>query len=264
MDPLVPFALPRKGLSRGISIFDGRAVTRIAFAQLLNDVCLARSRLERAGLKLGACVGLLGENCYEWIVYDLAVLSLGCIVVSFPIDEFAAKSAEELATAYDLSLLLMTRKAGMRPDLSWAITINEAGSSPAAVRPDASKQGLLQRLRGTDACSVIFSSGTSGQLKALLLSRAGVDATIDAFANDWQMTPDDGILVALPLSVFQQRLMVYAALRKDTEILLTDSANLFRSFKVLRPTIVLGPPALFEAIENRFHALPPLRRRAIL
>jgi hypothetical protein len=41
-------------------------------------------------------------------------------------------------------------------------------------------------LHGTDCCTVIFSSGTSGKLKALLLSRAGIDSTIDAFVNDWE------------------------------------------------------------------------------
>jgi long-subunit acyl-CoA synthetase (AMP-forming) len=137
------------------------------------------------------------------------------------------------------------------------------GPPATALRPITN--GTLQRrLRGTDVCTVIFSSGTSGQIKALLLSRAGVDATIDALAKDWELGDDDGILVALPLSIFQQRLMIYAALRKGTQILLTDPANLFRSFKVLRPTVVLGPPALVETAESRFLALPPRRRRVLL
>jgi long-subunit acyl-CoA synthetase (AMP-forming) len=258
-----PFAVPRKELTNGISIFNGRTVRRILFSQLVEDVTRTRQQLEEAGLTPGLCVGLMGENCYEWIVHDLAVLSLGCISVCFPVDEFVGKSAEELVEDYDLSLLLVTAKVGKRPDLSWVIVMNAGSNSTAAVNPIAQQAGLSHRIHGTDVCSVIFSSGTSGQLKALLLSRAGVDATIDVLANDWQMDVEDGILVALPLSIFQQRLMVYAALRKDAEILLTDSTNLFRSFKVLRPTIVLGPPALFEVIESRFYALPPLRRRVM-
>jgi long-chain acyl-CoA synthetase len=262
-DLLVPFSVPPEELTGCISVFDGRAVKRIPFAQLVADVTRARSRLEQAGLTALSCVGIIGENCYEWIVHDLAVLSLGCISICFPIDEFAAQSAEKLAEGYDLSLLLVTQKVGMRPDLPWVVVMNASSVSTAIVRPLTQERGLRKRMLGTDACTVIFSSGTSGQLKALLLSRAGVDATIDALANDWQMGSNDRILVALPLSIFQQRLMVYAALRKDTEILLTDSANLFRSFKVMRPTIVLGPPALFEAIENRFSALPSLQGRAL-
>ncbi|MCY1079440.1 AMP-binding protein [Archangium lansingense] len=259
----VPFSAPSRELRGSITTFDGRTVARIPFAQLADDVARARERLVRTGLEPGACVGVLGENCYEWMVYDLALLSLGCLSVCFPVDEFATKSEEELAEGYDLSLLLVTRKVGNRGGHAWVMVMNAPETPAATVRPPTDN-GLRRRVRGTDACTVIFSSGTSGRLKALLLSRAGVDVTVDALANDWELTRGDGILVALPLSIFQQRVMIFAALRKDTDILLTDSVNLFRSFKALRPTIVLGPPALFEAIEKRFLALPELRRRALL
>lgn len=258
----VPFSIPPERLRSGITLFDGRTTTRVPFAQLREDVLRARERLRGLGLEPGACVGLLGENCYAWVVYDLAVLSLECIVVAFP-EAMGTTSAEALADAHELSLLLVTRGAKREPELAWVIAIDEDAAPGARVRAPGEERGLRRRLRGTDACTVIFSSGTSGQLKALLLSGAGVDVTIDVLARDWQLGPDDGILVALPLSIFQQRLMVYAALRSDTEILLTDSRNLFRSFKALRPTFVLGPPALFETLENRFHAGPADLRAAV-
>ena len=121
LDSLVPFAVPRKELTSGISIFDGRTVTRILYTQLVEDVTRTRKQLQEAGLKAGSCVGLVGENCYEWIVHDLAVLSLGCILVCFPTDEFAEKSAEDLAQDYDLSLLLVTAKVGGHTDLPWVV-----------------------------------------------------------------------------------------------------------------------------------------------
>jgi long-chain acyl-CoA synthetase len=259
---LPPFTVSSRELTGGICIFDGRTVARIPFLQLHEDILQARRRLEGAGIEQGMCVGIVGENCYEWIVYDLALCSLDVIPVCFPKDEFSARSAEELADEFDLSLLLVTKKGRYRTDLPWIIAMDvPTMNTAAAVRRNACEGKLLRRIRGTDVCTVIFSSGTSGQLKTLLLSRAGVDVTIDALANDWELGRADGILVALPLSIFQQRLMVYAALRKDTHILLTDPANLFRGFKALRPTVVLGPPALFETIENRFHSLPPVRRQ---
>jgi long-chain acyl-CoA synthetase len=258
----VPFGAVSPELRGRFSIFDGRRVKEIPFTRLAQDVARARDRLAAAGLARGACVGVLGENCYEWVVHDLAVMSLGCVAVCFPLDEFAGKSADELAQAHDLSLLLVTSKVGNAAGRPWVLVMNEPQAADPRVRPPTDGP-LRRRLRGTDACTVIFSSGTSGQLKALLLSRAGVEGPIAALANDWGMGAGDAILVALPLSIFQQRLMIYAALRTDTNILLTDSMNLLRSFKVLRPTIVLGPPALFEAIEKRFLALPRLRRRLL-
>jgi long-subunit acyl-CoA synthetase (AMP-forming) len=260
MDCQAPFTVFRDGLPGGITLYDGRAVKRIPFDRLRADVCQARERLTAAGLEAGMCVGIVGENCYEWVVHDLAVLSLGCIPVCFPADEFREQPAETLAEDYDLSMLLVTRKGHQRPDFPWVVVMDAEQTPEETIRLVGAGRGLRRRVADTDVCTVIFSSGTSGQLKALLLSRAGVDVTIDALASAWQMGPRDGILVALPLSIFQQRLMIYAALRTSTEILLTDSVNLFRSFKALRPTILLGPPALFEAVEKRFAALSALRR----
>src|SRR5262249_36416545 len=149
----------------------------------------------------------LGDNCYEWIVHDLALTSLGCLPVCFPVDDFAAKDPEEFGETYDLSLLLVTKKVGNRRGLPWVAVMDDPGAAPAHVRTPRGR-GLSARLQGTDVSTVIFSSGTSGQLKALLLSRPGVDDTIAALANDWRMGPGDSILVALPLSIFQQRIMV--------------------------------------------------------
>jgi long-subunit acyl-CoA synthetase (AMP-forming) len=137
----------------------------------------------------------------------------------------------------------------------WVMTMNGEGVASARRPPDGP---LRRRIAGTDVSTIIFSSGTSGQLKALLLSRAGVEMAVTSFAA-WDLAPGDGILVALPLSIFQQRLMIYAALRADCDILLSDSVNLFRSLKVLSPSVVLGPPALFETVEKRFDALPGWR-----
>lgn len=260
MSAAVPFAAPDPGRTGSIAIFDGRTVRRVAYRQVAADVAAARARLEQAGVEPGMCVGILGENCYEWMIHDLALLALGAVPVCFPIDEMASRTADDLADAYDLSLLLVTRKTGAgRGDVPWIVTI-DAEPAPAAVRP-AGDRGLRARIRGTDVCTVIFSSGTSGLLKALLLSRAGVEDTIEALAGDWALGPGDGLLVALPLSIFQQRLMIYASLRRDADILLTDSLNLFRSFKALQPTVVLGPPALFETVEKRFHAQPRRGRK---
>lgn len=258
----VPFRIPATNLTGSLFIFDGRHTKQIPYSQLIEDIQNARARLEKAGLKPNCCVGIMGENCYEWIVYDLAVMSMGCLLVCFPTDEFSEKNVEDLANNYDLSLLLLTKKMAKNYNLPWIVTINDGSSTVPCIRPVAvdKEDGLLHRVRKTDVCSIIFSSGTSGQLKCLLLSRKGIEVPIDAFANDWKLNQKDGVLVALPLSVFQQRLMVYACLRQDSNILFTDSANLFRSFKILEPSVILGPPALFESIERKFIALPALKR----
>jgi long-subunit acyl-CoA synthetase (AMP-forming) len=246
----VPSVAPGASLRGQLSIYERRSVRHVSYEQLAQDVEQALGRLRRAGVAPGACVGLMGENCYPWIVFDLALQALSCIPVCFPVDDFSRADFKALADAYDLSLLLVTQKIGDH-GLPWVVVIDDADTTPAR-RARAVEDGELLRIaRASDLCTVIFSSGTSGQLKALLLSRAGVDDVVDQLAGGWNIAPGDGVLVALPLSIFQQRILIYAALRKDADILFTDPASLFHSFKALRPSFVLAPPALFEAFENR-------------
>jgi long-chain acyl-CoA synthetase len=250
MTAAIPFAAPGEELRGKFSIFALRVVRNVPHAALVRDVRQAQQRLARAGVTARDRVGLIGENCYQWIVFDLALQSLDCHPVCFPVDEFATVAWDTLADTYGLSLLLVTKRFSGRARPPWVLAVDEEETEPAAVRK--TDDGLLARIaRTTDLCTIVFSSGTSGKLKALLLSRSGVDSVVDALVHEWAISPSDGVLVALPLSIFQQRILTYAALRADADVHFTDPANLFHSFKALRPTFVLAPPALFETIENR-------------
>jgi long-subunit acyl-CoA synthetase (AMP-forming) len=239
------------GLAGSVCAMEGSTVRRIPYAQLAADVDRARTRLLRAGLRGGECVGLAGENGYMWIVFDLALQSVGCIPVCFPPDLLEREGAEALARRYELSLLLVTQSLSKVQRHPWVIEIDAQSASEARARR-ASEGKLRRAAQGTDLCTVIFSSGTSGRLKALLLSRAGVDEAVRLLVDTWRMGPGDGVQVALPLSIFQQRILCYAALRADADVHLCQPAALFHSFKRLRPTFVLAPPAVFETMENRY------------
>lgn len=250
----IPFALPEQKLNGSLHFFDGRAVKLVSFSDLLEDVKSLRIELQEAGLKEEHHVGIRGVNCYEWVVYDLAVVSLGSKLVCFPEENFDDSDVDELADRFELSLLLVTENF-VREDWKnrdWIHSINSEKTSKINLCPSKVNGALKKRIEGSDTFTLVFSSGTSGELKCLLLSKEGVQAPIDQFADHWQLKQGDGVLVALPMSIFQQRLMVYACLRKDANILLTTSAQLFRSINVLKPSVILGPPALFETIEQRF------------
>lgn len=259
LEERVPFKLPENNLSGALHFFDGRSVKVVSYQELLNDVRNLRERLQALGLQKDHCVGIRATNCYEWVVFDLAVVSLGCIFVCFPEEGIDDTDIEALADKYELSLLFVTNdfmKESWK-DQRWIYGINNTNwDLELELRPTNQTGELKNRIEGTDTFTLVFSSGTSGELKCLLLSKYGVQAPIDQFADQWGLKKGEGVLVALPMSIFQQRLMVYACLRKDANILMTTSAQLFRSLKVLQPSIILGPPALFETIEQRFAGDP--------
>jgi long-subunit acyl-CoA synthetase (AMP-forming) len=261
-EDLIPFVIPTEKLTGHLHIFDGRKKVKISYVQLIEDVHKAKQTLQEAGLQPKDLVGIRGENCYEWIVYDIAVTALGCILVCFSEDDFDDQEMETLASHYELSLLLVTQKY-YQDDweaIPWVYRMNDTNPNPIQLRIQEGVGTLKKKMLETDTYSLVFSSGTSGELKCLLLSKKGVQAPINQFAEDWELRPGDGVLVALPMSIFQQRLMVYACLRKDANILFTSPPHIFRSIKVLKPSVILGPPALFETVEHRFKGRSNIQR----
>jgi long-chain acyl-CoA synthetase len=242
-----------------IITFEKGQVVRRTHDIVRADVVGACEKLRKWGVMAGMRVGIWACNCYEWIIYDIALLELRALSVAFT-DDFAGKSADELIEKYSLSLLLVpgSEKAHKNFRQAEAIAFIDAENEgiTAIDRP------LAQTDPEFEHTGLIFSSGSSGKLKGIKLNRKGIEASVDAFTSAAEPHPDDCLLLFLPISNFQQRLMYYSALWYGFDLIVTDPARLFRALKDLRPTLLIAPPMLYEAFETRFYNLPAWKRRA--
>jgi long-subunit acyl-CoA synthetase (AMP-forming) len=71
------------------------------------------------------------------------------------------------------------------------------------------------------------------------------------------------LLLFLPMSNFQQRMMYYAALWHGFELILADLPRLFVALRELRPTLLIAPPAFYEMVESQIENVPPVKRLAV-
>jgi long-subunit acyl-CoA synthetase (AMP-forming) len=236
----------------------GQVVTR-SFEIVQADIMAACARLKDWGVRPGMRVGIWAANCYEWIIYDVALLQLRAISVAFT-DDFAAMSVDELIDKYALSLLLIGLVDKARKDGTHfaAIAFLDAENRGiAAIEPPLPANDWEFENTG-----LVFSSGSSGKLKGLRLNRRGIEASVDAFTQAAGSRQDDRLLLFLPISNFQQRLMYYSALWYGFDLIVTDPSRLFRALKELHPTILIAPPMLYEAFETRFSNLPKWKQSA--
>jgi long-subunit acyl-CoA synthetase (AMP-forming) len=247
----------RKSENAILTFEKGQVVSR-SHQTVVADVSAACSRLKSWGVEQGMRVGILACNCYQWIIYDLALLELRVLCVAFT-DDFTGMNADEIIEKYSLSLLLIQASDhAHRNSPSGAVGLIDAENSEARV--------IIRPLPETDwefdATGIVFSSGSSGRVKGLTLSRRGIEASVDAFTKAAEPRPDDCLLLFLPISNFQQRMMYYAALWYGFNLIVTDPTRLFRALKDLHPTLLIAPPMLYEAFETRFYNLPAWKRRA--
>jgi long-chain acyl-CoA synthetase len=250
--------ISQRKYQNSVFTFEKGAIVKRSHENLLADIDAACRKLKDWGVQAGMRVGILSCNSYEWMVYDVALLELRVLSVAFT-DDFASTSSDQLIEKYALSLLLIQNSNAFHKN---------ARNSAAIAFLDADKTGITALRRGIppadwefENTGLVFSSGSSGRLKGLTLNRMGIEASVDAFTKLADPRPDDCLLLFLPISNFQQRLMYYSALWYGFDLIITDPTRLFRALKDLHPTILIAPPMLYEGVETRFCNLPKIKQR---
>lgn len=231
-------------------------------AALRSLIAAARGSLHAAGIKPGDRVVFIAPNSARWVALDLAILAEGAIAVPL----YTRQAPRELAT--------MIRDCD--PGLVIAIDqvlkdkLHEAGV-PAVTRFDEvfaaePRYAPLAPAAPADVVTLVYTSGTSGDAKGAMLTRANVDfmlpVTRDAIAammgsptGERREAGRDQVFHYLPFCFAGSRIVLWTCLLRGNEIrLCTDLDDLARQMKTAAPHYLLNVPALLDRIRSRVEA----------
>lgn len=224
-----------------VTTFKDGAYKKRYFPEVSRDVAAVIERLALAGIKPKMRIGLLAENCYEWLLFDLAICTHDCVSVAFPV-EYAQRGMETLSQEYGLNLMVTTTKL--------AGTSAQKGLLLLDGPKKENEQVLItQEQTRPDEHTYIFSTGTAGKSKGMIMSAEGIAALIQESLTFFNFQRGSRMLVFMPLSAFQQRLFAYVGFYQGMSVLLSKPAAAFRAIRDLSPTVLIGPPALYEALQ---------------
>jgi long-subunit acyl-CoA synthetase (AMP-forming) len=219
-----------------------------SYATLAADVDRASELLTGWGVSSGTRVGIYATNSYQWLVFDLALINLRAISVPFT-DDFAGMVDNDLLDRYHIGLLLLSANHGrFFPDRPRHVAFIDKVNANTQV---LSRQCPSEGDEG-DQLSLVFSSGSAGGLKGLVISREGAAETLPPIMDAVGVQPGDRMLLFLPMSNFQQRFLCYSALWYDFDIILTDHTQLFPAIAKLAPSILLAPPIFYQMVHADF------------
>jgi len=244
------------GKKGAIHTFERGRSASYSYPVLHSDVMRAGERLRAWGVKPGMRVGIYAPNSYHWLVYDLALIELSAISVPFT-DDFAGKVNQTLLDRYNIVLLLLAKKdARLFPQkpahVAFIDTDNDGIRALDLPLPDDADLA--------DQHSLVFSSGSAGGLKGLVISRRGVETTMPPVFEALGTHTGDRVMLFLPMSNFQQRNMCYSALWCDHDLIITDYTQLFAAMPALNPTILLAPPVLYQMLHAEYEKYPSWKK----
>jgi long-chain acyl-CoA synthetase len=225
-------------------------------AGILELVGRARAAMEQAGLQPGDRVALLGPNSTRWVAADLAVLAGGGIVVPLYDRQDPKELALMLRSAEPRLLLAATKELAAPVMAAWGegsgctVLDFEALFQPAPTTKDP------HRFAEGDTVAIIYTSGTSGEPKGVMLSRANVDYMIPQTMGRvarvvGEKSGPDRVFHFLPFCFAASRMMLWTQLSRPNPLMLsTDLANLVVEMAVAKPNYFLNVPAVLERIRS--------------
>lgn len=227
----------------------------------LHQAALARAaELADQGVQRGDRVFLLAWNSPEWVANFWACLHAGAVPVLANAWWSATEVASALAALQPALVLADAHAAGKVPAGwrcgSWALP----GTDGTAARPNVSAPGAARQRDEEETALIIFTSGTSGQPKAVVLSHRAVLARLHMTLHVTRKLPHqvdasarDVTLITGPLfHVGSMQGLLRAVIVGDTLVLLRGRFD---------------PAEVLECIErhrvNRWNAVPTMVSRLL-
>jgi long-chain acyl-CoA synthetase len=221
---------------------------------LLKQVRQASAFLASRGLRKGDRCALLANNSIEWIAMDLAIMAQGLIVVPL----YARQAPAELAAMIkDCSpVLVACGSAELRDGLA-----RELSDAPEMVLFDEvfafrEEKIAAADLADSDAVTIIYTSGTSGEAKGVILTAGNVGHMLGCTSErlDGLMggrAGQDGVFHYLPFCFAGSWIMLLTCLLRGSKLTLNmDLTKLAGQMREVAPDYFLNVPQLLERMRK--------------
>lgn len=224
------------------------------------------------GVRPGSHVGLLSENCPEWILADLGVLNCGAADV--PI--YATQAPQQVGYILKdagAELLFISGEAQFQrvrdallevPNLKQIIAFNPfptedprvisladlvaKGQQLDRLQPELF-DSLRSAIRPDQLATLIYTSGTTGEPKGVMLTHSNIVSNVPVVADTLDISSDDTALSFLPFSHIFERATIYLDLYLGIRIYLAESIDtVAANLAEVSPHFMTSVPRLYEKI----------------
>jgi long-chain acyl-CoA synthetase len=236
--------------------------------EMCHNVLAVASGLIESGVKQGECVILIGENSLEWLWCDLAIQAAGAITVPiYPnsTPEIAKKIVDNAGPTFAVAA---DQKLAAKLPLSEVALMGDRMAEWVRRGPTQSAEiaARLSRIKPDDLCTIVYTSGTTGDPKGVELAHRNLVDISRSAVKVHPITETDSTLSFLPYAhVFERINDVFVDLVYGGEIWISRGADhLAAELAEVQPTVMCSVPRMYEkmhaAVMARVREGSPTRR----
>lgn len=236
--------------------------------------------LQRLGIEKGDRVVIVAENRPEWLIADLAIMSIGAITAPAYTTNTTADHLHILADSGAKLAIVSTARfaeklvpaADKAPDLNTVVFMERAAMNVEGdvdlvhwdnlmdTGPHPDIEGQINAVARTAPACIIYTSGTSGKPKGVVLSHGAVLCNCTGAYYFLKDLPGfaigrESFLSFLPLShSYEHTCGQFLPMAIGAEIYYAEGPDkLVANMNEVSPTIMTAVPRLYEAIRGRIY-----------
>jgi long-chain acyl-CoA synthetase len=227
---------------------------RISGRGLLQEISKARAFLVAKGLKKGDRCALLSPNSVDWVAMDLAIMAEGLIVVPL----YSRQAPAELVAMMKDCLPELICCAN--EELRDRIAQNWPEAPPQYLFKEIFRGAFTDlpkpQLQDSDAVAVIYTSGTSGEAKGVVLTAGNLGHMLKCTSERLDVLMEnrggqDKVFHYLPFCFAGSWVLLLTCLiRRSLLTINTDLTKIAEQMRESAPDYILNVPALLERMRK--------------
>lgn len=264
--------------------FDSRAQAwrDYSWREMADLVARMRAGFRREELKTGDRVAIMLKNSVGWVLADQGAYAHGLVPVPLFVDDrpenvgFILNDAEvkciiiEGEEHWKRLKSVRDQLDGLRRIITMRPVVDE--SEPRLIAFDAWLPASADThekppTRGSDLATIVYTSGTTGRPKGVMLTHRNMLSNAQAGLKVYQIYPDDSFLSFLPLShMFERTCGYYLNVISGASVAFARSVpQLAEDLRMVQPTILMSVPRIFErflaVINDQLKKASPIKKK---
>ena len=245
------------------SINADKSLNTYSWKDVSEKIILISNFLRNQGVVKGDRVMLVSEGRPEWMISDLSILRTGAVTVpnyttytqkdfEFVLNDCRPKGL--IVSNYKLYKIIIDASKKINFNFDFILSFDEINNIMNLKKIDIKEDKVVNNCRRLDPACIIYTSGTQGNPKGVILSHGGILANCEDSKNLVQKLKINNprFLTWLPLSHSYEHTVQFVQISLGAKVYYSPSIEkLLENIKIAKPHILTAVPRFYNNLYNK-------------